>query len=173
MCQEWFYHQNCHQRHENSMVPLALLWGGNFCDFDAWVTRCVIVTTLQRLEWVHYEPNTIRRENQNFSINMNSSANIEEQSVKMIGIWSCVRQFFWRIVGVLIQRLDCFVKSLIPIMQNLVLQSIDFPSLRHDFHLATSCITCVELHRMKTVWAWNKNYCMKTIASSLNPSNLP
>jgi hypothetical protein len=34
---------------------------------------------------------------------------------------------------------------------NVVLQCIDSPTLHHDFYLATSCKTCVELHRMKTL----------------------
>lgn len=126
MCQELFYHQNCNWRHEDLMVPLASR-GGNFCDFDTWMPRCVIVTTLQWLEWVHYELNTIQRENQNYSINMNRSLKIKEQVVKMIGIWGCVIQNIRRIPGVLIQRLDCFVKLLIPIMQMLCCNVLIFP----------------------------------------------
>jgi len=97
MRQELLYHQNCNRRHEDLMVPLASR-GGNFCEVDTWLPRCVIVTTLQWLEWVHYELNTIQRENQNHSINMHSSANIKEQVVKMIhggGGGDLVKGFFF------------------------------------------------------------------------------
>ena len=70
----------------------------------------------------------VQRENQNYSISMNSSANIEETSRQNDqNLKSCDTKKFEELQGLLIERLDCFVKSLIPIMETSRYNILIFP----------------------------------------------